>query len=107
MSIHLLLSHFGVFGIKSLIFNTHNIPKFKTYFEMLWWNDTVLFVLVLVQKMNIYCLIQYTFLKSCTVETDDDLSVILGHRVQRQDLWAHTEGADADHQLPCGCGGRG
>lgn len=39
------------------------------------------------------------------METGDDLFVIFGHRVQRQGSRAHAEGADADHQLPCDCGG--
>lgn len=36
-----------------------------------------------------------------------DLFVTFGHRLQRQSPLAHAEGADADHQFPCDCGGGG
>lgn len=36
------------------------------------------------------------------MDTGDDL---MGRRVQRQSFWAHAEGSDADHQLPCDRGG--
>ena len=40
------------------------------------------------------------------MRTDNDLSVICVHRVQRQSVRAPAEGADADHQLPRDRGGR-
>lgn len=34
-----------------------------------------------------------------------DILLIFGYRVQRQSLRPHPEGADADQELPCNCGG--